>query len=162
MNLAGIAQALILAGAANTAPVAGKRLFGLAAAWPVDCGMRLRDGRPLLGPSKTWRGVALGVLAAAAAAVAIGLPASLGASAGAAAMTGDLLSSFTKRRLGRSSSSQALGIDQVPESLLALLVLAPALGLGPGDLMLGVVAFFVLELVLSRLLHAVGLRDVPY
>ena len=35
-------------------------------------------------------------------------------------MAGDLLSSFTKRRMRLASSSMAPGIDQVPESVLPL------------------------------------------
>lgn len=54
MNFAGIVQALIIVGAANTAPLFGKRLFGTVAAWPIDGGLTAPDGRPLLGRSKTW------------------------------------------------------------------------------------------------------------
>jgi CDP-2,3-bis-(O-geranylgeranyl)-sn-glycerol synthase len=162
MNLAGMAQALVIIGAANTAPLIGKRLFGKVAAWPIDADLVMPDGRPLLGRSKTWRGIALALLAATAAAFALGLPPGLGALAGASAMAGDLLSSFAKRRIGQPPSSQALGLDQVPEALLGLLVLAAPLGLGAAEVVAAVVGFFVIELVMSRLLYAVGLRDEPY
>lgn len=162
MNFAGIVQALIIVGAANTAPLIGKRLFGTVAAWPIDGGLTAPDGRPLLGRSKTWRGIALALLATAAAALALGVPVGLGVLAGAAAMAGDLISSFAKRRLGRPPSSQALGIDQVPEALLGLLVLAAPLGLGAAEVAAAVAAFFAIELAMSRLLYAVGLRDEPY
>jgi len=162
VNLAGLAQGLVLAAAANATPLLAKRLLGAHLAWPLDGGHRFFDGRPLLGPSKTVRGVAVALLAATAAALLMGLPAGIGALAGAAAMAGDMLSSFTKRRLGRPSSSQMLLIDQVPESLLPLLAVAVPMRLGVAEIALGVLAFFVGELLLSRLLFRIGLRDEPY
>ena len=78
----------------------------------------LRDGHQLLGRSKTWREVAAAIVLAACAAVLIGLPWQAGALIGASAMAGDCLSSFVKRRLALEPSSMALGLDQVPKSLL--------------------------------------------
>ncbi len=77
-------------------------------------------------------------------------------------MTGDLVSSFTKRRMGLAPSSMAPGIDQVPESALPLLLLMDPLGLSALDLVLGVAVFWIGELVLSRLLFQIGMRDRPY
>ena len=77
-------------------------------------------------------------------------------------MAGDLFSSFGKRRLGLAPSSQALGLDQVPESLLPLLACRTALSLTAADIALAVVIFFIGELVLSRLLYRAHLRDEPY
>ena len=77
-------------------------------------------------------------------------------------MAGDLLSSFVKRRLNFTPSSQALGLDQLPESLLPLLVCRNALSLTAVDIVLGVGIFFVGELVLSRILYRAHLRDEPY
>jgi CDP-2,3-bis-(O-geranylgeranyl)-sn-glycerol synthase len=81
---------------------------------------------------------------------------------GAFAMLGDLVSSFAKRRLGRATSSQALGLDQIPESLFPLLAVHQRLGLQAWDIALLVGAFLVLELWLSRLLFRLGLREQPY
>jgi len=77
-------------------------------------------------------------------------------------MVGDLLSSFVKRRLDRRPSSQAIGIDQIPEALLPLLACRAALGLGLLDIVVVVAAFFVGELVVSRLLFRLHIRDEPY
>jgi CDP-2,3-bis-(O-geranylgeranyl)-sn-glycerol synthase len=77
-------------------------------------------------------------------------------------MLGDLASSFVKRRLGRRTHSQALGLDQVPESLLPLLLLQERLALGAGEMALIVALFVALELMLSRLLFRWHLRDRPY
>ena len=57
-----IAEKVTLIGAANAAPVALKRLLSDRYSTPVDGGLILRDGRRLLGPPKTWRGIALAIL----------------------------------------------------------------------------------------------------
>ena len=84
-----ILQSLILISAANGAPVLLARLLGARFAHPIDGGIVLRDGHPLLGRSKTWRGLAAAILLAACVAVLIGLPWRLGALAAASAMAGD-------------------------------------------------------------------------
>jgi CDP-2,3-bis-(O-geranylgeranyl)-sn-glycerol synthase len=61
ISLSAIAVSVTLIGAANAAPVALKWLFSDRST-PVDGGLALRDGRRLLGPSKTWRGVAFAIL----------------------------------------------------------------------------------------------------
>jgi CDP-2,3-bis-(O-geranylgeranyl)-sn-glycerol synthase len=61
-----------------------------------------------------------------------------------------------------SPSSQAIGLDQLPESLLPMLACRNVLSLTAGDIVLGVAIFFVGELVLSRLLYHLNFRDRPY
>lgn len=92
----------------------------------------------------------------------LGVPVWLAAAVALAALVGDMASSFTKRRLGVASSGQALGLDQIPESLLPTLVAAPPLGLGVLDVVVVTVVFFVGELVLSRVLYRLNIRDRPY
>jgi hypothetical protein len=162
ISYSGILDVLILIVLANGTPVVVKKLLGARFAWPLDGGVILPDGQPLLGSSKTVRGVVLAVLATALGAMALGLGAQLGVLAGAAAMAGDLLSSFLKRRLRLKPSSQALGLDQVPESLFVFLACRAALALSWRDVALGVAVFFVGELVISRLLYKAHLRDQPY
>jgi hypothetical protein len=116
----------------------------------------------LFGESKTLRGILTSVVATATVAPLVGFSWITGAGLASAAMLGDLFSSFTKRRLNRPPHSQALGLDQIPESLLPLLLLHQALGLNLLD-MLGIVAtFIILELWLSRLLFRLHIRDRPY
>jgi CDP-diglyceride synthetase len=155
-------QSLILISAANGAPLLLARLVGARFAYPIDGGMVLRDGHPLFGRSKTWRGVAAAVLLAACAAVLMSLPWRLGALAAASAMAGDCLSSFVKRRFGLEPSSMTLGLDQVPESLFPAVACSAYLPLRPLDVALIVLVFSVGELAMSRLFFAVGLRDRPY
>lgn len=162
MEIWPILRALALLAAANGAPVIAKSLFGRRCAWPLDFGVRFIDGRPLLGPSKTIRGIVLGTLAAAVVAVPLGLDWTTGGLVGMAAMAGDLLSSFVKRRFGLRSSGEAPGLDQVPESLIPLVVCRQLLGLDIAEILLAIGLFWVGELVVSRLLYRLGLRDRPY
>ncbi len=162
MHAMALAQVMTLLAVANGIPVLAKKAFGVRSAWPLDFGFDLPDGRRLFGASKTIRGVVLAVGACWIAAPLIGLPATLGLQVGALAMAGDLISSFVKRRLNRPPSSQALGLDQVPESLLPLLSCIGPLGLTLPDIAAGVVIFFVGELLVSRLLFWMHVRDQPY
>jgi len=56
--------------------------------YPVDGGLILRDGRGLFGPSKTWRGVAVSVIATALMASLMGLGVVFGGVFAAFAMLG--------------------------------------------------------------------------
>lgn len=153
---------LVLLLVANGAPVLGKKIFGASFSHRLDGGVRWRDGRPLFGPSKTVRGVVLSIAATTLVAAALGFNGTDGALIAALAMLGDLISSFIKRRLSRPPSSMALGLDQIPESLLPALVYKTRLGLTAWDIAGVVFAFILLELLLSRLLFGLHLRDRPY
>jgi CDP-2,3-bis-(O-geranylgeranyl)-sn-glycerol synthase len=157
-----IVEILILLGVANGTPIFASRLLGKRFNAPLDGGLKLPDGRPLFGPSKTVRGLVLSVVCTMLAAALLGFEWITGAGLASASMFGDLLSSFIKRRLGLRVHSQAFGLDQVPESLLPLLVLRQHLGLGYGDIVIIIATFIVLELLLSRLLYRLHVRDRPY
>jgi len=162
MHLLALLKILLLSALANGTPLVAKKIFGSHFSRPLDGGMTLADGRALFGPSKTVRGVLASILVTTACAPLIGVDASVGAIAAVAAMAGDLFSSFVKRRLNFPPSSQAVGLDQVPESLFPMLACCHALSLTMLDVMLGVAIFFACELMLSRLLYRLHLRDRPY
>jgi CDP-2,3-bis-(O-geranylgeranyl)-sn-glycerol synthase len=162
MQLLHILQLLVLMTLANGAPIVAKKVFGRRFSFPLDAGTIFLDGRPLFGPSKTIRGILISVLITTASAPLIGLDLTIGAIVAGAAMAGDLFSSFVKRRLNFPPSSQALGLDQVPESLFPMLASRDALSLAIPDIALGVAVFFIGEIILSRLLYKVHLRDKPY
>ncbi len=162
MQLWAILQSLFILALANGAPVIAKIIVDHRFEWPLDCGVKFLDGRPLFGTSKTIRGVLLSILVSAAGAPLVGVSLETGAVMAAAAMAGDLLSSFVKRRLNFKPSSQATGLDQVPESLLPLLVARHALALTVADIVIAVAVFFVGEILLSRLLYKWHIRDQPY
>jgi CDP-2,3-bis-(O-geranylgeranyl)-sn-glycerol synthase len=161
-HLALLAQLLLLLAIANGTPIIAAKLLRDRCAYPLDAGLRFLDGRPLLGPAKTLRGLVLALVMTTLVAVLLGCDWTLGLTVGAGAMFGDLAASFSKRRLGRATSSQALGLDQIPESLFPLLAVREPLGLQPWDIALLVGAFMALELLLSRLLYRVGIRQQPY
>jgi len=157
-----IFQLLALSTAANSMPLFVTSLLKKRKASPLDRGARLKDGRPLFGASKTWRGIASAVVASTLVAPLVGLPLSLGALAGTGAMLGDLCSSFIKRRLGLAAGDMALGLDQIPESLFPSLLLWLYLPLTWIDIAIAMVIFLAGELVLSQLLFRLHIRDRPY
>jgi CDP-archaeol synthase len=162
LDFSAMLDVLLLAGVANTAPLIAAKLFGARLAWPVDGGVQLRDGRPLFGASKTLRGILGGIALPALLAPALGAPVTAGFTIGAAAMAGDLLSSFVKRRMGFVPSSQALGLDQIPEVLLPAWIARGWFDLSVSEIAIIVAVFFIAELVLSKLLFRLNLRDRPY
>jgi CDP-diglyceride synthetase len=153
---------LALLAVANGTPVIATRVLHARGAYPLDGSVQWSDGRRLFGPSKTLRGVVLSVTVTGLAAAPLGFSPALGALIAFLAMTGDLLSSFVKRRLGWVPESRATGLDQIPESLLPLLVLAPGLSLSVNDIATIVILFLAGEIVLSRWLYRLHVRDRPY
>jgi CDP-archaeol synthase len=162
LHYGAIARLLILLALANGAPVIAKRIFGERFSGPLDGGMKFIDGRPIFGPAKTIRGVLISIVVTTAVAPLLGLEPSIGVLVGTTAMAGDLFSSFIKRRLGRPPSSRATGIDQIPESLLPLLACRQALSLSALDILIGTAVFVFGEMLLSRLLFTLRVRDRPY
>ncbi len=162
MHILAVLQILALLTVANGAPVVAKKVFGRHLSLALDFGVAFFDRQPLFGSSKTIRGILISILAITVAAPLLSLEPVIGAVVAGAAMAGDLLSSFVKRRLNYRPSSQALGLDQIPESLLPMLACSNALGLTTADIVLGLALFFAGELVLSRLLFRAHLRDEPY
>jgi CDP-diglyceride synthetase len=162
MQLLLIVQFLCLLALANGMPVIAKKLMGIRLARPLDGGATSPDGRPWFGSSKTIRGIVLSVLATALAAVPVGFGWRVGVLVAIGAMAGDLFSSFLKRRMNLAPSSQAIGLDQIPESLFPAVACQWVLGLTTLDVVAIVILFFFGELALSRLLFNLHVRDRPY
>lgn len=162
MHWTAIAQVLLLTAVSNGMPVVAGKLFGKKLSRALDGGALFLDGKPVFGPSKTLRGVIASILLTMAMAPLIGLSLMLGFAVAVAAMIGDLISSFIKRRLGMPPSSRATGLDQIPESLLPTLVCAPAMSLGFDDVVSIVAIFLIGEIILSKILFKWRLRSQPY
>lgn len=162
MQLLPILQSLVLLALANGMPVVAKKILADSFAFPLDAGFLYPDGRPLFGPSKTIRGILVSILVTAGCAPLVNLDFEVGAGVAGVAMAGDLFSSFVKRRLNFPPSSQAIGLDQVPESLFPLVAYQHMLSLTYADIFIGVGLFFLGELVISRVLYTLRLRDEPY
>ncbi|MGB6442957.1 MAG: CDP-2,3-bis-(O-geranylgeranyl)-sn-glycerol synthase [Thermoplasmata archaeon] len=158
---------------------------------PMDFGrLWARDGRRVLGPSKTWSGFLFGGFVA----MPVGLLEAwlillappnleivpyLGSTVLAAvpvlailtfgAMTGDALGSFLKRRLGRESGARTLLLDQLPFVLVPIaigLAAYPALFLGVFESWEAVLWLLVYTLGLHAAFNWVGykagLKKVPW
>lgn len=162
MQLLPIVQALGLLALANGTPVIVKKVCGSRLAVPLDGGMLFFDRRPLFGKSKTVRGVACAIAVTAALAPLLEVSVAVGALVAVFAMIGDLFSSFVKRRLKLAPSSQAIGLDQIPESLFPLLAGQKMLSLSFAEIAACVAIFTVGELIVSRFLYWLRIRDQPY
>jgi hypothetical protein len=147
---------------ANGAPVIVNKILGIRYNWPIDCKLGLSDGRRVFGDTKTWRGFCSSVGATFAIAPLLNIDPLIGGSFGALAMVGDLLASFIKRRLERHESSQARGLDTVPESFLPIWFLKDPLTLATVDLILIIGVFFLIEEFLSPILYKLNIRMRPY
>ncbi len=147
---------------ANGAPVVAARILGQRWAAAVDGGRLWRDGRPLLGESKTWRGVVSGALACGLFALITGMGLLFGLLFGLLGLIGDIISSFIKRRAGLVSSARAIGLDQIPEALLPMVLAWYWLEVS-GLAVAGVVGLFtVSNILLSPLLFRLGIRHQPH
>ncbi|MDO9269768.1 MAG: CDP-archaeol synthase [Methylobacter sp.] len=155
-------QAIALLVVANGTPVLINKTLSTHWAWPVDNGLKLRDGRRLFGSTKTWRGLCSAILFTTLAAILSGIDLLTGVLFGTLAMTGDLLTSFIKRRIGCAESSRARGLDTVPESLLPILLLKEPLTLSWIDIVLIVALFFLIEELISPVLYRLHIRKRPY
>jgi predicted MPP superfamily phosphohydrolase len=90
---------------------------------PLDGGRLWRDQQPIFGPHKTIRGIIASLLGGSLAAPLMGMAWWIGAVCALLAMSGDLLSSFIKRRRTLSSGTDIIVFDQLFESLFPTLFL---------------------------------------
>jgi hypothetical protein len=153
LDIANAARALLLVCIASSAAWAASRALGGRFAAPLDFGLELADGTRLLGSNKTWRGLAAGVLACALVAPFVELDVAIGAGFGATALLGDALSSAIKRRLALRPGAEVLGLDQLPEALLPLILFAPALGIGASEIAAAALLFTILDVLVTPLRH---------
>ena len=121
---------------------------------PLDNNRQFPDNRPLLGPSKTLRGLFSAIVVTGLLAPLFELSVLEGASFALLAMLGDLCSSFIKRRIGIASSRSVPLLDQIPESILPLWGLQTVLGSSGSEMAFAVAIFIVIDLLLSGLLRA--------
>lgn len=146
----------------NGAPILLTKFAGKRFDYPVDCNQLFIDGRPILGPSKTIRGIVAALVMSVLIGSIFAMPLLTSLLFGALSMAGDMTSSFIKRRLSLVSSSMALGLDQIPESLFPLLGCKALLGISGAQIFSTVLAFFCVELILSRILFWLKIRKTPY
>jgi len=159
----GFGEALLLILVANGSPILVRHVPYLKGFdYPLDCKLVFFDGRPLLGASKTWRGLISSIITTMLCAVLLQMEWHTGFMVSVLAMFGDSLSSFVKRRFALAPSDMALGVDQIPESLFPSLYMHYLWQLGWSWIVSTVIVFFVLELLLSRFLYHLHIRQRPY
>jgi CDP-2,3-bis-(O-geranylgeranyl)-sn-glycerol synthase len=155
-------QLLSLIIIANGTPILIRVLLRDKLGLAVDFGCTLPDKRPVFGPAKTWRGIVASLLVTSIAAWFLGYSPETGFLVAFYAITGDLLSSFIKRRLAMTPSSMAPVLDQVPESLFPAFMMMQVFMLDVLSVILLVSMFIIIELVLSQVLYQWGIRKKPY
>jgi CDP-diglyceride synthetase len=153
---------LVLLIATNGAPVIVAFVCGSHGALPIDLGRQCADGRPIFGASKTWRGLASALLTSTVLACIFGYGLDFGLAFGALVITGDLCSSFIKRRLGLEPSSKSLGLDQLPESLLPSVYAVVSLNIVWWWAPVFALTFMLIEIVVSKPLYWLHIRNRPY
>jgi CDP-2,3-bis-(O-geranylgeranyl)-sn-glycerol synthase len=139
---------------ANGTPVLLGLALGARWNWPLDNHLQFTDQRPVLGPSKTLRGLIGSLLVTALLAPLLQLSLLDGARFAMLAMLGDLCSSFTKRRFGLASGRSVPLLDQLPESILPLWGMQTVLGSSGTEMALAVIIFMVIDLLISTLLKS--------
>jgi CDP-2,3-bis-(O-geranylgeranyl)-sn-glycerol synthase len=153
---------LVLMLIANGSPVIVRAWLGERLDWPLDGGVVLGDGRPLLGSSKTVVGAITAIATSALLAPWLGLSWHIGALIGLCSMIGDAISSFVKRRRGLSPGAMAIGLDQIPESLLAMLACKPLLELTWLQVIVLTLLFMIANLAISKMTALAGLNHHPH
>ncbi len=129
---------------------------------PIDFGLKGFNGRPLLGRSKTWRGLIFAIITSVLVSHWFGFGLYFGLFFGSIVMLSDMAASYIKRRMGLDPSDQAIGLDQIPESLIPLIYANLVLDFGWSHVFLLSAAFMVLELIISKPLYWLKIRRRPY
>ena len=155
-------QILAILLATNGAPVVAALLLRSRGNLAIDLGRQLQDGHPIFGASKTWRGLASALFASCTLSLLFGYGMGFGLISGVLVMTGDLLSSFVKRRRGLAPSDRCMGLDQVPESFLPSIYAAMFLGVNWWWAVIWSLTFMLIQMVVSRPLFWLHLRKRPY
>jgi len=153
---------LLMIVVANSSPIIMYKLLHDKYNYAIDAGIIFFDGQPLLGTSKTWRGIISSLLITSIIGIILGYAASTGFFISLLAMAGDLCSSFIKRRLKCPPSSKAILLDQIPESLLPAAVMMYLFGLNYFSVFLLISLFVIFEIYMSKILYLWGMRKRPY
>ncbi|RKX61670.1 MAG: CDP-archaeol synthase [Thermodesulfobacteriota bacterium] len=153
---------LVLLGWSNFLPILGRVVFKERLSTPLDLGYKWIDNYYLLGPHKTWRGIIISIVGTGLAGHFTPLGFILGLKLATYSMSGDLISSFAKRRMGLKSGNKALLLDQGLESFLPLWVLKDSLFICWSEIILIIFCFTLLEIVLSPLFYILHIRRSPH
>ncbi|MGD8564951.1 MAG: CDP-2,3-bis-(O-geranylgeranyl)-sn-glycerol synthase [Candidatus Bathyarchaeota archaeon] len=147
---------------ANAVPV----IFGGGP--PVDFGRSFNDGRPVLGKNKTFLGFFSGLIIGTAVglleSVVFDYPINFGLILSLGALTGDLASSFLKRRLGLQPGDLLPVLDQIDFIIGAILfcTLFCSQILSPGMVILVLILTPPIHLLTNYIAYHLGLKNNPW
>lgn len=113
----------------NVLPPLFSLIFGERFSQRIDGDRLWFDDKPIFGSHKTIRGFLASVIGGMVVFPLMGVEWRVAAVAAFLAMSGDLLSSFIKRRLGIPSGTNVIGLDQIFEALFPAFFLARYLDL---------------------------------
>ncbi|MCB1757250.1 MAG: CDP-archaeol synthase [Gammaproteobacteria bacterium] len=162
MDYKAVFSLLVLLVCVNGAPIIARKLLRDRFAFPLDGYLVLSDQRRLLGSSKTVRGLLAACAVGALLGPLLGLDMLYGALFGFAAMLGDSLASFFKRRLNFQPGDAAPVLDQVPEAALPVWLVSSDLALDLAESAAIIAGFFIVEVTLSPLLFWLRIRRRPF
>lgn len=151
-------RAFALLSAANAIPVVVAKLARQRWAVPLDFGWILPDGERLFGSHKTWRGLASGVVACTLVGLLFDLPPIVSAGFACASLLADAASSAAKRRMHLKPGTEYVGLDQIGEALLPLVLFARPLSLGLAEVIVVTATFVALDVATAQLRHRRWLR----
>jgi CDP-2,3-bis-(O-geranylgeranyl)-sn-glycerol synthase len=153
---------LIMLLATNAAPVLAALIFKSHGNLPLDLGRQMSDRQPIFGSSKTWRGVIVALIASYILSVLFSYGSVFGVVFGLLVIAGDLFSSFIKRRMGLQPSDQCIGLDQLPESFIPSVYAVAQLELDWWWAVVLPMAFILVEVLISKPLFLLKIRNRPY
>jgi len=145
----------------NSLPPIVAMIFGDRYAYAVDGGKLWMDGRPLFGKHKTFRGIAAGIIGGILVFPLLGETLWVAACVALLAMTGDLVSSFIKRRVALQSGAEVAVLDQIFEALFPLLFLNRHMVLDLRQNILIILLFIITAYWSSRLWLHLTVRPLP-
>ncbi|MDM8539341.1 CDP-archaeol synthase, partial [Desulfobacterales bacterium HSG17] len=128
---------------------------------PLDRGLLFIDGKPFLGNHKTIRGIGGGIIGGVTCGFFLGISLWVALWVGVMSMSGDLLSSFIKRRMRMVDGGNFPVIDQFFEGTFPFIIIAPAYSLSFVQSSLIIVAFIITAYLGALFLTRV-LRTEPF
>ncbi len=126
----------------NFLPPLARLLWGERYSAPVDGGRRFFDGRPLFGSHKTWRGILFACAGSLLFVPLLPLAWYQVVVVAGLALTGDVATSFIKRRLGHEPGHSDFFLDQFLEGFFPAIYLAAVLDLAWWQVLM-IVALFI-------------------
>jgi len=138
---------------------------------PIDLGREFR-GKRLLGNGKTIEGFSTAVMSGFLAGLIMeriphafwlpGMTWAAGIAAGLGAMSGDMLGSLIKRRLGIERGGMFFPMDQAGFIVFGLLLMWPFVDITISDFLVSVFLTIPLHMLVNRIGYWLGVKKVPW